>query len=335
MLFIDSLYINNSGGLLLLQYLINELNDRQIDYILLADLRCKNRIDNVKKVNYLEASLLKRYYYYKKLGSDITTVLCFGNIPPPIKMNANVYTYFHNINLLTLVEVKSFKRRALSWMKRNVFYFFKHNTDFWIVQTTNTANQLKKHLHETNERIKILPFYNLPAKLTNLKNTKHGDDYVYIANYTPSKGHEALIEAWEILHKRGIDKTLHLTIDDSHSLLLQKMLTAIQQGAKIKNHGFIPFNSVIDLYRLSKAIIYPSYNESLGLGIIEALSAGCDLIGSDLPFIHAVCKPSEVFCPYQAESIADAVMRYENNCSQKSELLIENKINDIISLLSD
>ncbi len=100
------------------------------------------------------------------------------------------------------------------------------------------------------------------------------------------------------------------------------------------NHGFIPFNKVVELYRKSKAIVYPSHNESLGLGIIEAISSGCDIIGSDLPFIHTVCKPSLTFNPYSAESIADAITRYEQETVPKSSLLINNRIDDLIDLLT-
>ena len=86
------------------------------------------------------------------------------------------------------------------------------------------------------------------------------------------------------------------------------------------------------LYRKSVATIYPSHNESLGLGIVEALTAGCDVIGADLPYIYSICKPSETFDPYNPESIADAVVAYERN-RNKSILIARNKIDGFINLL--
>ena len=90
---------------------------------------------------------------------------------------------------------------------------------------------------------------------------------------------------------------------------------------------------VIKLYGLSKAIVYPSLNESLGLGIVEAIMAGCDVIGSDLPFIHSICKPSGVFDPHSARSIANAILEYERRDSNKSELLIRNQMDELLELL--
>jgi glycosyltransferase involved in cell wall biosynthesis len=119
------------------------------------------------------------------------------------------------------------------------------------------------------------------------------------------------------------------------SPLVEKIKEAQNEGVKIVNHGVIPFSEVFELYKQSKAIIYPSHNESLGLGVVEAITAGCDVIGSDLPFLHSICKPSGVFNPYSAESIAVALLAYEKGDSRNSELTIYNHINELINLLTE
>ena len=334
MLLIDSLYINNSGGLHLLELLVKELQQRNTDFHLLADDRCVGRFDGLTSVEYLHASMQNRMLWYKR--NDLNKygcVFCFGNIPTPIKMDVPVYTYFHNVNLLTLAEARTTKKKMTMWAKRQVFRHYKTNTDCWIVQTTNTAAELKRHLKEPDERVKIMPFYDVPRELCLQKDESHGDDYVYVSNYTGAKGHEELLEAWRIMHQKGIDKTLHLTVNNKQEVFLKKIQEAQSEGVRVVNHGFVPFDQVLELYRISKAIVYPSHNESLGLGIIEAIIAGCDVIGSDLPFIHAVCRPSEVFDPYSPESIADAIEKYERGRSIRSELLINNMIDELIELI--
>ena len=59
------------------------------------------------------------------------------------------------------------------------------------------------------------------------------------------------------------------------------------------------------------------------------------MIGSDLPFLHSICKPSGVFNPYSAESVAEAVMAYERGNSNKSELSIYNHIDELVELLTN
>jgi glycosyltransferase involved in cell wall biosynthesis len=334
MLLIDSLYINNSGGFRLLEYLVNSFIDKEINFFLLADARCHGKFDSCKHVRYMNASLWERKKFYKAKGERFSSVLCFGNIPAPIKLNVPVYTYFHNINLLTLAETHSLKVKAVSWLKREVFKHYKKNTDYWLVQTSNTAKELIDHLGESPERVKLMPFYELPDGVSEIAKQPHGDDYVFVAIDVPGKSHKELIEAWGILHKKGVDKTLHLTVQND-SPLVEKIKEAQNEGVKIVNHGVIPFSEVFELYKQSKAIIYPSHNESLGLGVVEAITAGCDVIGSDLPFLHSICKPSGVFNPYSAESIAVALLAYEKGDSRNSELTIYNHINELINLLTE
>lgn len=335
MVLIDALYINNSGGFRLLDYLVRELIRRNVDFFLLADIRCYGKFDHCRHLWYMKASLAQRKRFYMKKRNCFSCVLCFGNIPAPIKLTCPVYTYFHNINLLTLSGTNSLKERCLSWMKRQVFRHYKKNTDCWLVQTSNTSNELVKHLGECKDRIKLMPFFELELGLKSLKMAEHGGDYVFVSNYTGAKGHEELLEAWLLLHKKGVDITLHLTIPYDIHPFVEKITNAREQGVHVINHGIIPFDQVLELYRKSKVIIYPSHNESLGLGIIEAITAGCDVLGADLPYIHSICKPSEVFDPYIPESIVNAVISYEKGVSRKSELLISNSIDELIGLLNN
>lgn len=331
MILIDSLYINGSGGLALLRYLIDTLQSKNIHFFLLADKRCIGVFDDLTNCQYIEASLYKRYVYYKKHKENFDSVLCFGNIPPPIKLNVPVHTYFHNINLLTLNEAGGYGY-ILSWAKRWVYRLLKENTDYWVVQTSNTEKELLIHLKEKKDRVLIMPFYNIDIFKRGNTN-QHGNDYVFVANYTGAKGHDELLEGWLILQKWGINGKLHLTIGNEHTRFLQKLEELNYCNNTIVNHGFVPYEDVVDLYQSSKAIIYPSHNESLGLGIVEAIEAGCDVIASDLPFVHSICKPSVVFDPFSPESIAEAIMRYEQGDSPRSVLLISNQISDLIEVI--
>lgn len=333
-LLIDALYINESGGLRLLEYLVKELLERDVPFHLMADNRCNGLFDTLPSVEYYNASLKNRKRIYSRDLSNYSSVLCFGNIPPLERLSIPVYTYFHNINLLTLAETHSVKEKVFSWLKREVFKHYKKNTDYWLVQTSNTAAELISHLGESPERVKLMPFYELPGNVSEIAKQPHGDDYVFVAVDAPGKSHNELLETWFILHKKGVDKTLHLTVQDD-SPLVEKIKNKQNEGVKVVNHGVIPFSKVFNLYKQSKAIIYPSHNESLGLGIVEAITAGCDVIGSDLPFLHSICKPSGVFNPYSAESIAEAVLAYECGNKKKSELTIYNHIDEFVELLTN
>ncbi len=333
MLLIDSLYINSSGGLLLLIELLKTLSARNISFYLLADKRCEGLLDEYN-VEYLPASHLQRRSFYIRNKKRFSTVFCFGNIPPLIKLEVPVFTYFHNINLLTIKDFPTWRAKILGFFKREYIRYYRNNTDRWIVQTSNTEQELFKHFRESKLKIMVLPFYILSDSIESLKETEHGDDYVYVAYYSGAKGHEELLRAWEILSANGFTKRLHLTVNNNHPHFLKKIENSRKNGVNVINHGQVPFDRICELYKCSKAIIYPSRNESLGLGIIEAINSGCDVLGSDLPFIHAVCTPSETFNPYSPYSIANAVLKYEKGNSHKTELTISNSLDQLIELIT-
>ena len=331
MILVDSLYINMGGGKGLLDYLCCRLIERNVEFTLLKDARCgrlecEERMSNLVVLN---ASVKERKVFYTQHRDDYTSVFCFGNVPPPFRLKVPVYTYFHNINMLTLADCRNRKQLLKFWLKRAYIRHYRKNTDEWFVQTSNTSNELIRHLGVSSDKVKLYPFYKLP-KFPEVGIERR--DYIFVGEYSGSKGHDELLEAWRMLHEQGFDLTLHLTVSLG-DMFLKKLQDATEQGVHIINHGYMPSDELAKLYVQCKATVYPSFNESFGLGLIEAMEAGCDVLASDLPFTHAVCRPSEVFDPHNPHSIADAVKRYESGNIKTSELKIHDCVEELIDVI--
>lgn len=326
MLLIDALYINYGGALSLLHYLVETLQEKNVMFYLLADDRCRGSFDTLPKAEYRCASLSERRNFYKEHKDEFTSTFCFGNVPPPIRLKVPVYTYFHNINMLTLTDCRDKKQLVKFWLKRAYIIYYRKNTDEWFVQTSNTATELIRHLGVPSDKVRLYPFYKLP-KFPEVVGER--TDYIFVGEYSGSKGHDELLEAWKKLHEQGVDLTLHLTVSLGDAFL-NKLQMAIEKGVHIVNHGYIPTEELAKLYVQCKATIYPSYNESFGLGLIEAMEAGCDVIASDRPFVHAICQPSAVFDPALPNSIVDAVMRYEKEEKRQTVLTVCDKVDEMI-----
>ena len=230
--------------------------------------------------------------------------------------------------MLTLSDCRDLKQKIMFWLKRSYIKSKKRNTDFWFVQTSNTENELITNLNVDKSRVGLYPFYRIPEKL---KLEPNRTDYIFVGEDSGSKGHRELIDAWKILYDKGVKRTLHLTVSN-RSPLYNELMTTQSQNMGIINHGFIPLEDVFSLYAKCRATVYPSRNERFGLGIIEAMESGCDVIASDLPFVHAICEPSEVFDRRSPSSIADAVIRYEK-VTTKSYKTVGDKVNDMIDVI--
>lgn len=329
MLLIDAFYINYGGALSLLRYLVDILKEKNIDFYLLADDRCCGKFDTLAQIEYRRASVSERRSFYQEHRDDYTSVFCFGNVPPPFRLKVPVYTYFHNINMLTLTDCRDKKQLVKFWLKRAFIKHYRRNTDEWFVQTSNTANELIRHLGVSSDKVKLYPFYRLPKFPEASIGRK---DYIFVGEYSGSKGHDELLEAWKTLHNQGLDLTLHLTVSLG-DVFLKKLEEAIEQGVTIINHGYVSTDELAKLYVQCKATIYPSYNESFGLGLIEAMEAGCDVVASDRPFVHAICLPSETFEPSSPQSIVESVLKYENGDSVATKLKVTNMLEPMIAQL--
>lgn len=336
MTLVDALYINTSGGLELLKFLVNRLENVAADVLYLFDSRCVNEFLEVesKRKLFLQASLKSRVSFYKENSAKFDIILCFANIPPPIPVHGIVYTLFHNVNLLLRPKELGFKTRCLNYLKSRYIGCMKKNTNYWVVQTGNSKNTLSNILLIDGEKILTIPFYeieNMRDKKQIRRTGKSG--YVYVANYTKAKNHMLLLHAWEMLFDMGYNLPLHLTLSDFPEELEEEIDRCKKKGLMVVNHGYIPKNDIWELYLTNKAIVYPSVNESFGLGIVEALSIGCDVIGPNLPYINSICIPSETFDLKDINTIVSAIIKYESGNSCRSRLLVNNEIDKLVSML--
>ena len=98
LILIDALYIHNGGGKVLLDLLINKLIEMNLTHNLffLFDSRYNVRKPIENHINFLqlESAELSRFKFYQK--NKFKSILCFANVPPPVKIKVPVSIYFHN-----------------------------------------------------------------------------------------------------------------------------------------------------------------------------------------------------------------------------------------------
>ena len=335
MILLDSLYINNSGGKVLLDYLVQELEKTDLDVFYLFDTRCKNDykfIPPERKI-YLKASIFNRYQFYKQKKKRFSKVFCFGNIPPPIKLACPIYTYFHNVSLLEQPKTYFLKEKLLKKLKLKFIKYYSDQNNVFIVQSRSVKTLVRKHFK--NNKIHILPFFKqLKSSFTqDIKENKKEDAFVYISNGNTHKNHFSLFKAWEILANNNFYPVLHITITSKFTNHIQEVQRLQLKGLKIINHGFC---NPVNLYARSQFLIYPSIAESFGLGLVEGIKFECEVIASDLDFVLEVCEPYLVFNPYNVNSIVASVEKalLDETEVYKTKPIIKNKIKELIEVLA-
>lgn len=335
MILIDSIYINDGGGLVLLKFIIEKIEEAGLDVFYLIDERAQSNFTWLKdsQSEFIANSILERKLFYKKNMNKFSKIFCFGNIPPPIKLNVPVYVYFHQPLFLKIPSEFSLKNKIIYKVKQIVLSYYKKNADIWLTQSRLIQESFtKKYLKNDPSSVKILPFYP-PLNFDERAIKRQSDSFLYVSNTAPHKNHEKLIAAFCNAFDKTQTGVLTVTVPKSSVDLCELIDEKNRLNYPIKNVGFIGRNELVNLYLSHEYLIFPSLAESFGLGLAEAVDAGCKVLVSDLPYAYQVCDPSLTFNPYTVESIESAIITAITQELPESNKIITNDINQLISLL--
>lgn len=335
MLVIDAIFINGGGGKVLLDYLLQEVLKVTSNFTILIDKRIEDEYDflNNKDCNVIFLQgLNQRNKFFTENRDAILKVLSFGNIPPNVKMNGVVYTYFHQPLYLSVPNGFSFLDKVKFYLKVQILKSYRKNTDFWIIQNEMIKQKLSTKFGIQKNNILTIPFY--PPLESYSGGVRNKNSFIYVSNATPHKNHKNLIDAFCKFYDTYNKGTLTLTISEDYPEILSYCNEKISRGYPIKNLGFVKRNSLSQHYIESEFLIFPSLAESFGLGIVEAIDCGCKIIGSDLPYLHEVCVPSLVFDPQNVDSIYQAFCKTVTlDTLPTTTKKIGNKLEELIGLL--
>lgn len=319
-MYIHAPNIHQGGGRTLLNAFLKVL---EYDIVLTVDERMQLPEvmgDNVK-VTCIKPSVVQRLLAEKWLVQAVTkddVVLCFGNLPPLFRLRGRTVVFVQNRYLVEKVPLNNFSLFVRIRLIIERLWFFRKmmNVDEFVVQTP-TMKRLVEVRARGKVPVRILPFVYEPngysRKMLGQNQTKNNVyDFAYIASGEPHKNHQRLIDAWCLLASEGIFPSLCLTLNQADFNGLCDLIELMHQryGVKIYNVGGLSHKEVLDLYKKSGAVIYPSNFESFGLPLIEARQAGLAVLASELDFVRDVLDPEQTFDPESAVSIARAVKRF-------------------------
>jgi glycosyltransferase involved in cell wall biosynthesis len=341
MLFIDAVYIHESGGKALLEYFIEKLIKQRKDFFILFDERltsfCIHQL-SPNQYQFVTASERSRRKVYKSVSNRATTIFCFANVPPPIQiLKIPVFIYFQNVLLLSRFfddNHYSIGRKFILRAKRSYIQWMNQPTYHWIVQSDRVKQELSYRLSVNKNQVHVLPFFREEVPVQH--NAHQINKFIYVADGVPQKNHTVLLQAWEYLQDRyQLTPELHLTIPARFTELIASIQQLQHRGIKIINHGVLDKAELNLLYQECGYLIFPSLRESFGLPLIEAVQAGCGVLAADLPYVYDVIRPSAVFNPVQPQSIAEVVVEI----SSKNELIsadikINNNLQELMNLLN-
>ena len=319
-LFIHATNVHQGGGERLLNLLLTAV-DPNVQTVLNVDERLilPDVLPKGLVVRRIKKSIWARigadYALYCQADMN-DRVLCFGNLPPLLRVKAFTTVFVQNrylVDDISLSGLKLWPRLRISlerfWLRLSIFH-----ADQYVVQTSSMQRLLNRILKDSIP-IVIAPFAEIDkanAVKRVFKTAGSSPQFIYVASGDEHKNHRRLLEAWCMLATDGIRPGLLLTIDKAtyHELDAWIRERISLYGLMIKNIGNVDSCTVNDFYRQSDALIYPSMLESFGLPLIEASALGLEIVAAELDYVRDVARPAQTFDPNSALSIARAVKRY-------------------------
>lgn len=332
MILIDSVFIHTGGGLTILKYLIERLENHKNNIFYLFDSRFKipdslaGKIINCSFAN----GFMERYKFYNQ-KNEFETIFCLGNLAPPLKQNVKTITYLHSDWYVAKPIVKKLKEKITPLIKRLIFQHYVPCSDIYIVQTQSMKKKFLSYNKFDEKKVYIYPVFETLTINNSIE--KDSNSYIYVSEGYFHKNHCSLIDAFNKYTKINPDAKLYLTVKESVFPEIKEKLKEIN-NPNIINLGFIEKNQLEIYYLKSKYLIYPSKQESFGLGIVEAIQYNCHIIASDLDYVYDICQPSLTFNPYNTQSIYQALVNSMSDKNIKpSYIKTSSKIDELINII--
>lgn len=313
--------VNVGGGYVLLRTLLDNW-PCDLPVTLFLDSRAKEKLPvpsgaRIEWVDPRAMSRLRAQRVLQQVAGVGSTIFCFNNLPPLFAVSGRVVVFLQNRLTITahLAPGNSFRTRLRQIGERWAAKAFRHRVTRYIVQTPSMASELMQW-HEragggaSVPVIDVIPFsapIPVPADLA----LPTDWDFIYVADGLAHKNHTVLLQAWSLLGSVGLHPSLVLTLRNEDAALISEIARLREaESLKIYNIGHVTHQKVIELYAVSRALVYPSLFESFGLPLIEAGQVGLPIIAGELDYVRDVCCPIESFDPRSPVSLARAIQRF-------------------------
>ncbi|HHT9158541.1 MAG: hypothetical protein A2047_01065 [Omnitrophica bacterium GWA2_41_15] len=315
-----------------------ERNLREFDDPLISDrvtieyTRCGN--SGVARLSWTNFKLQKRL---REIGADL--IFSVANIgarrpaTPQVVLVHQLNAFFSDGStqgpFLNCLRMSFLRRQILAGAKASKVV---------IVQTEGMRNRMLQFEPSLAGRIQVIPsgyrtISTHPQIRKEVRETILSSSrprLIYISHPSEHKNHLNLLRSLPIMIKVWPSLKLLLTLEGNQfqnkryaSFIAEIRKTAIALDVE-KNLillGILKMDEVYYALSNCDVMVFPSLAESFGLGLAEAMAAGCVIAASNLPYAHNVAGDAAVyFDPKDPESIASTCLALLDNPSEVARL---------------
>jgi glycosyltransferase involved in cell wall biosynthesis len=134
---------------------------------------------------------------------------------------------------------------------------------------------------------------------------------LFVSSLWPYKNCEGLLRAWALAHRELGDRQLAIVgpgRDEKYVAQLHSLAAELGISDDVIFVGGVPLEETVRFYQAADVFVYPSFNETFGLPILEAMACGCPVVTSDTSAMPEIAGGAAVLSdPKDPASIARAI----------------------------
>lgn len=135
---------------------------------------------------------------------------------------------------------------------------------------------------------------------------------LFVSSLWPYKNCEGLLRAWAQARAAFGGRQLAIvgagTID-KYEASLHSLAVELGIAADVVFVGRVPLEETVSFYRAADVFVYPSFNETFGLPILEAMACGCPVVTSDTSAMPETAGGAAILTdPSDPASIAQGIV---------------------------
>jgi len=223
-----------------------------------------------------------------------------------------VHTFFKKIYFPFMIKQslkKSEKIISVSYNTKKEILKYSNIQENKVIVTHLSANKFPQNrINDENE---------LLAKKYNIET----EYLLFVGMIEPRKNISLIIEALDKIS----DKQIKLVVVGEKGWMINNLFEMIKSRGiedRIIFTGFIDDKELEIFYKNAKIFLYPSFYEGFGIPILEAMSAGCPVITSNISSLPEVAGNAAILInPQKPNELTDSINRVLDNSELRTDLI--------------
>ncbi len=135
---------------------------------------------------------------------------------------------------------------------------------------------------------------------------------LFVSSLWRYKNCDGLLQAWRIARDKLAGRQLVIVgaeRDQRYASELRELVAQLGIGKDVVFVGSVSNEETVHFYRAADLLVYPSFNETFGLPILEAMACACPVVTSSISSMPEIAGGAAILTdPYDPHSIAQSMV---------------------------